>query len=249
MQCPESIEELQELERMIPLCKTTLYDQAQARIESGAASSEREASRQLGEELERDPDVIRSAIKREKRERLGALLPPDNSQFRTSFTGDNEWYTPVQYIDAAREVMGEIDLDPATSEFGQGRIKAKKYYTVENDGLKQSWCGKVWMNPPYSQPEIKYFISKLISELGAKNTKEAIVLTHNYTDTEWFHGLISVADCICFTKGRIKYEKHDGTIACPTQGAAFFYTGCNEKKFREVFSRFGFVCETITAAT
>ena len=64
-ECPNSIEELQELEKLIPLCRLTLYNQAKARIESGAAKSVSEASRQLAEETGRSPEVIRKAIQRE----------------------------------------------------------------------------------------------------------------------------------------------------------------------------------------
>jgi hypothetical protein len=47
------------------------------------------------------------------------------------------------------------------------------------------WYGRVWLNPPYSQPHIFNFVRKLVSELD--NIKSAILLTHNHTDTEWFH--------------------------------------------------------------
>jgi phage N-6-adenine-methyltransferase len=177
--------------------------------------------------------------------REGAGRPPKfkviEPAHRTSFTGENEWYTPIQYIEAARKVMSRIDLDPATSEFGQQRIQANIYHTKETNGLKATWIGKVWLNPPYSQPLIAQFIEKTVSQYKAQNITEAIILTHNYTDTEWFHSLESVANLLCFTKGRIKYEKEDGTVAAPTQGACFFYLGKNVKRFKEVFKEFGFI--------
>ena len=73
MKCPESIEELQELEKLIPLCKVTLYDQAKARIEKGVAKSVSEASRQIAEETGKPEGTIRRRIQEEQSVR-GAQL-------------------------------------------------------------------------------------------------------------------------------------------------------------------------------
>jgi len=40
-------------------------------------------------------------------------------------TGNNNWYTPARYIEAARTVLGEIDLDPASDARGQSVVQAK----------------------------------------------------------------------------------------------------------------------------
>ena len=168
-------------------------------------------------------------------------LPESNEQFRTSFTGKNEWYTPTKYIESARKVMGTINIDPASSKAAQERIKAGIFHTEGTDGLKHSWNGSVWLNPPYSQPLIYLFIDKLIREYDRLRTIEAILLTHNYTDTAWFHLAESRAELICFTKGRIRFEDQDGNLASPTQGSAFFYFGENVRKFISEFEQYGFI--------
>ena len=156
-------------------------------------------------------------------------------------TGENEWYTPPEYIEAARAVMGSIDLDPATSEIAQSKIRANKYLTASDDGLAHDWFGNVWLNPPYSQPAIMHFLQKLTGEYSAGNIEQAVCLTHNYTDTAWFQLAASVCEAVCFTRGRIGFLSPSGEKAAPTQGQAFFYYGPNRQRFAEVFSSFGFV--------
>lgn len=160
---------------------------------------------------------------------------------RVSYTGENEWYTPAEYIEAAREVMGGIDLDPASSEKAQIVVKAAEFFTVQRDGLSQSWHGRVWMNPPYSQPLIANFIEKLIAEATEGRVEQAIVLTHNSSDTLWFHRLEEMAALLCFTRGRIAFVDPQGDRCAPTQGQTFFYLGERKSEFTATFSRYGFI--------
>ena len=156
-------------------------------------------------------------------------------------TGENEWYTPQKYIEAAKDVMGGIDLDPASSELAQEHIRADAYFTQEDNALTKEWFGRVWLNPPYSKELIGPFVHKLADEIGSGRVQEAILLTHNYTDTAWFHTAESAAARICFTRGRIAFESPSGEKAAPTQGQAFFYYGDNIDAFESVFTEFGFI--------
>src|SRR5262245_15081447 len=120
---------------------------------------------------------------------------------RTVGTGETEWYTPARYVELARRVLGAIDLDPASCEAAQKTVCATTYYTKE-DGLLREWHGRVWLNPPYAQPDIAHFIDKLITERSDGRITAAIALVNNYTDTGWFHAAAKIADAICFTPAR-----------------------------------------------
>jgi len=95
------------------------------------------------------------------------------SNRHSGLTGHFEWYTPQEYVDLARNVMGGIDLDPATHEIPQRRIKAEKYFTEKDDGLTKEWHGRVWLNPPYAATLIYRFVDKLLAEIKAGRVTQA----------------------------------------------------------------------------
>jgi ParB family chromosome partitioning protein len=160
---------------------------------------------------------------------------------RAQGTGENEWYTPQEFIESARLVLDCIDLDPASSEIAQQQVRAERFFTLADDGLSQPWAGRVFLNPPYAQPAIQQFVEKIVREIDLGGVSEAILLTHNYTDTRWFHHAAMACDAICFTRGRIGFLSPDGKKAAPTQGQAFFYFGPRPERFQEVFVAHGFV--------
>jgi phage N-6-adenine-methyltransferase len=159
-------------------------------------------------------------------------------------SGNNEWYTPRKYLDAACTVLGGIDFDPASSEVANRMVQAWRFYTAEENGLARPWprTGSIWMNPPYSQPLIRQFAEKFAQHMGAHPKMEGIVLVNNATETAWFQVLAERCTAICFPKGRIRFVDPDGNPGgAPLQGQAFLYFGGNMGGFSDVFSEFGFV--------
>lgn len=155
-------------------------------------------------------------------------------------SGENEWYTPKEYIDAARSVLGVIDTDPASCKLANETVKASTYFTKEQDGLTKRWCGNVWMNPPYAQPLIGQFAEAVASKYEQGEISQAIVLVNNATETAWFSRMLQSASAVCFPKGRIKFiDKEGRPSGAPLQGQAFLYFGKQFTQFADSFSHFG----------
>jgi len=155
-------------------------------------------------------------------------------------SGNNEWYTPANIIEAARKAMGEITLDPASCELANKTVKADRFFSQENDGLAHEWSGKVWMNPPYSSDLMSRFAAKLKeSLLPHGRVVEACVLVNNATETKWFQSLASDCAAICFPSGRIRYISPEGPKNSPLQGQAILYFGSDCGEFCDAMKELG----------
>ena len=154
-------------------------------------------------------------------------------------TGVPEWYTPAKYVEAARSVLGEIDLDPASSKTAQETVRAKRYYTVEDDGLKKWWKGKIFLNPPYATGLVDQFVEKMCCHFEAGDVPAAILLVNNATETRWFQLTFGIAAAFCFPAGRIPFLDENGDPGAPLQGQGIAYFGDEVEKFSDTFKVFG----------
>ena len=157
-------------------------------------------------------------------------------------TGDYEWNTPPAIIEAARQCMGGIDLDPASNATAQELVKADHYFTAEDDGLAQTWNGRVWMNPPYRSELIKRFIEKLIASPGVQ---QAVVITGPYHDTKYGQVLSGASNCLCQVAGRIKFLKGASERESPPFASVIHGVRVDAGRFHAAFSGMGSVWEKL----
>ena len=169
--------------------------------------------------------------------------PAEDAESRphvTNNSGEVEWYTPAEVIAAAREVMGDIDLDPASCDTANDIVNAAEFYDKEQDGLSLEWHGRVFMNPPYAAGLVGVFTDKLLSHVRTESVSEAVVLVNNATETKWFQALAQASDAICFPKSRIRFwNPNRNESMTGLQGQAVVYFGPNTGRFRTVLSKQG----------
>ena len=158
-----------------------------------------------------------------------------------------EWYTPPYIIEAAREVMGWISLDPASCTTANKWIGAEIFFTEVDDGLSREWFGHVWLNPPYGivggRSSQDTWARKLEEEYASDRVTEAILLTKTAPGYKWWERLFRRWPiCLCEERPRfLKLDKY-GQITEQGQckaGRSFWYFGPYEDKFSEVFSKLG----------
>ena len=175
--------------------------------------------------------------------------PGGNTVAPALLAGDSqEWYTPVQYVTAARAVMGAIDVDPASCVFANQVVQATTFYTKEQDGMAHDWPGCVFLNPPYGYGEngeglnSRRWTQKAIAQYETGIATEIIMLVNAATRFKWFQPLWAYPVCLVDHPIRFYNEQGMGTNTS-AHDSAFVYMGPAEKwdTFAEQFSQFGHI--------
>lgn len=150
-------------------------------------------------------------------------------------SGAVNYFSPPHIVEVARQVMGGIDLDPASCrEANEMIVKAERYYSDDplRSGLLNPWNGRVWMNHPFRKTERackkactkricvkrgycieedilgnEYWINKLIWAYERGDVKQAFCLTFASLSEGWFAPLLKYP--IGFIYGRLNYYRYD----------------------------------------
>ena len=125
----------------------------------------------------------------------------------------NVWLTPFEIVQA----LGPFDLDPCFLPNGvRPWNTAAKHYSEIEDGLKQPWKGRVWLNPPYGRETTKWM--KRMVEHG-----DGIALVFSRTDNRFFHDYIfPYAQSLFFTRGRISFCDRTGKQSTGSAAGSVF---------------------------
>jgi phage N-6-adenine-methyltransferase len=148
------------------------------------------------------------------------------------FTSDKcEWETPQSFFDQLN-VEFQFDLDVcALTE----NAKCERYFTPEDNGLRQEWRGVCWMNPPYGR-EIGDWIQKAYESARAGAT--VVCLIPSRTDTAWWHDYCMRASEVRFVRKRIKFGGSPINAPFPS-AVVIFKPGENEPKFSTIDQKEG----------
>lgn len=95
--------------------------------------------------------------------------------------------------------------------------KCKRFFSPDQDGLKQKWSGMCWMNPPYGR-EIGAWIRKAFDS-ACEGDATVVCLLPVRTDNDWWKLVIQSE--VRFIRGRIKFVGQPGSAMFPVCVAIF----------------------------
>ena len=139
-----------------------------------------------------------------------------NTSFERTSKATDEWYTPKELITS----LGEFDLDPCAPVEPLWPT-AKVMFNKNDDGLKQQWNGRVWLNPPYSRPLIENFLRRMAEH------NNGMVLLFNRLDSAMMQDVVlKKASAMKFLRKRVRFYRPDGTQGdSPGCGSVLFAFG------------------------
>jgi hypothetical protein len=117
-----------------------------------------------------------------------------HARLRVSETDD--WHTPPHIVEA----LGlEFDLDPCGPPGGVPWLPVRRTISLPDDGLAMPWEGRVWLNPPYSNP------APWMERMALHGNGVALIF--NRSDTSWYQQWVPAGSALCQVAGRLRFHR------------------------------------------
>jgi phage N-6-adenine-methyltransferase len=153
--------------------------------------------------------------------------PQQTTRFRAAATDeiDDRATTPEIYGPLHERFGFTVDVAAAAHN-----TKCERFYSIEQDGLTQSWAGEhVWCNPPYSN--IRPWLEKAWHAWNNERAATIVMLLPaNRTEQGWWQDLVEPAlrrrwpeFAVEFLPGRIRFLRKGSTEIGPNERPPF---GC-----------------------
>lgn len=143
-----------------------------------------------------------------------------HNKFKTRFnTSRQDWSTPKELFNKLnKEFNFEWDLAAE-----QDNALCNKFYSKEQDGLKQKWEGVCWLNPPYGDKSSKMvnWIKKAYDDTQENPNLIVVMLIPARTNTKWFANYIAQCCEVRFIIGRPKFGNAKDGLPQPLLFAVF----------------------------
>jgi phage N-6-adenine-methyltransferase len=150
------------------------------------------------------------------------------ASFNNKFNSVKQDWTTPQSLFNKINLEFNFEWDLAASETN---AKCSKFFTKEQDGLKQIWDGVCWLNPPYGDKSSKMvdWIKKAYNDSKNNDKLTVVMLIPARTNTKWFHEYCMKAAELKFILGRPKFG--DSKHGLPQPLVLVVFKNSNDTKF------------------
>ncbi len=149
-----------------------------------------------------------------------------------------ELTTPPLLLSCLRVTLGDIDLDPCSSDTAKDSVAAGEWYSPEQDGLSLPWQGTVHVFPPLER--VGEFADKLLAELASGRVRRASFLGPADLRSDWAVKLLESPgfDGVVVERGR-RSASAAGDGAQDMGRLALFLLGLGSSPSSKVFGVWG----------
>ena len=155
----------------------------------------------------------------------------------TSSTTDR-WFTPVNLLLIIAGILGgDIDLDPFSEAAANEHVKARTFYTHQDNGYILHWFGRVFANPPGGTSEGRscngMCLFKAMMEYASGRVSECVLLLKAAIGYKWFIKVYSLPHCFLYRRPAFHNPMDPEICTASPHGYCLVYMGCNVTRFLE----------------